>query len=79
MIQCALNIKEISLKGVPDENVKIMKGVLENIWQNLRLHFDVDCTSIRNNHNVASTVTTVERRLSKEASNKNGIRQRKRY
>jgi MarR family transcriptional regulator for hemolysin len=66
MIQCALNIKEISLKGVPDENVKIMKG-------------DVDCTSIRNNHNVASTVTTVERRLSKEASNKNGIRQRKRY
>ena len=79
MIQCALNIKEISLKGVSDENVKIMKGVLENIWQNLRLHFDVDCTSIKNNHNVASPVTTVKKGLSKEASNKNGIRQRKRY
>ena len=79
MMQCASNIKEISLKGIPDENLKIMKDVLENIWQNLRLHFDVDCTSIKNNHNVASPVTTVKKRLSKEVSNKNGIRQRKRY
>jgi MarR family transcriptional regulator for hemolysin len=79
MMQCASNIKEISLKGIPDENLKIMKDVLENIWQNLRLHFDVDCTSIKNNQNVASPVTTVEKRLSKEVSNKNGNRQRKRY
>ena len=79
MIQCASNIQEISLNGVPDEKVKIMKDVLENIWQNLRLHFDVDCTSVKNNQNLASPVTTVKKRLSKEVSNKNGSRQRKRY
>jgi hypothetical protein len=55
MIQCASNIKEISLKGIPDENLNIMKDVLENIWQNLRLHFDVDCASIENNQNAPVT------------------------
>jgi hypothetical protein len=54
MIECASNIKEISLKGIPDKNIKIMKDVLENIWQNLRLHFDVDYASIKNNQNVVS-------------------------
>ena len=54
MIECASNIKKISLKGIPDKNIKIMKDVLENIWQNLRLHFDVDCTDIKNNQNVIS-------------------------
>ena len=77
MIQCTSNIKEISLNGIPDEKVKIMKDVLENIWQNLRLHFDVDCTSVKNNQNLASPVTTVKKRLSKEVSNKNGSHQRK--
>ncbi|HET7148020.1 MAG TPA: MarR family winged helix-turn-helix transcriptional regulator [Candidatus Nitrosopolaris sp.] len=79
MIQCALNVKEISLKSIPDENVKIMKDVLESIWQNLRLNFDVDCTSIKNNQNLASSITTAKKRLSKEVSNENGNRQRKRY
>ena len=65
MVQCASNIKEISLEGIPDENVKIMKDVLENIWQNLRVHFDVDCTSIKNNQNVASPVTTVKKKIIK--------------
>jgi len=58
MIECASNIKEISLNGIPDKNIKIMKDVLENIWQNLRFHFDVDCTSIKNNQNVVSPVRT---------------------
>jgi MarR family transcriptional regulator, transcriptional regulator for hemolysin len=79
MMECASNIKEISLKGIPDENVKIMKDVLENIWQNLRLHFDVDCVGIKNNQNVASPVTTIKKRLSKEVSNKNRSSQRKKY
>ena len=79
MIQCAYNVKEISLKGIPDENLKIMKDVLENIWQNLRLHFDVDCVSIKTDHNLGSSVTSVKKRLSSEVSNKNGNRQRKRY
>ena len=79
MIQCASNIKEISLKGIPDENIKIMKDVLEKIWQNLRLHFDVDCASIKNDQNLGSSVMTVKKRLSREVSDKNGNRQRKRY
>jgi MarR family transcriptional regulator for hemolysin len=64
MIECVSNIKEISLKGIPDENVKIMKDVLENIWQNLRLHFDVDADCIsttRNNQNVTSHVMTTKK------------------
>ena len=49
MIQRVSSIREISLKGIPDQNVKVMKDVLENIWQNLKLHFDVDW--VENNQN----------------------------
>jgi len=63
MIECVSNIKETSLKGIPDRNIKIMKDVLENIWQNLRLHFDVDCTGIKNNQNAASHVSTMKRKI----------------
>jgi hypothetical protein len=60
MMECALNIKEISLKGISDESVKIMKDALENIWYNLRLNFDVDCDDI--SHHKTSRV----RRIKKE-------------
>ncbi|HET8685721.1 MAG TPA: MarR family winged helix-turn-helix transcriptional regulator [Methanosarcina sp.] len=78
MVQCASNIKEISLKDIPDQNVKIMKDVLENIWQNLRIHFDIDGVDIKNNQNLSSVATTLKKR-SKEVSDKNGISQRKKY
>lgn len=79
MVQCASNIKEISLKDIPDQNVKIMKDVLENIWQNLRIHFNIDGVDIKNSQNLASPPTTVKKRSSKEVSDKNGISQRKKY
>ena len=60
MIQCASDVKEISLKGIPDENIRILRDTLENIWQNLRLHFDIDCTDIKNNQNVAAVTTVKE-------------------
>jgi hypothetical protein len=60
MMQCASDIKEISLKGVPDENIKLLRVTLENIWQNLRLHFNIDCTDIKNNQNVARVTTVKE-------------------
>jgi len=50
MMECVLNIKEISLKGIPDESVKIMKDALENIWCNLRLYFDVDSDYVKKSH-----------------------------
>jgi MarR family transcriptional regulator, transcriptional regulator for hemolysin len=48
MIECGLKIREVSIKDIPDENVKIMKDALEKMWQNLRLNFNVDCTIIDN-------------------------------
>jgi MarR family transcriptional regulator for hemolysin len=66
MVKCVSSIKEISLKGIPDQNVKITKDVLENIWQNLRLHFDVDWIDIKNNQNTASPATAIKKRLSKK-------------
>jgi MarR family transcriptional regulator, transcriptional regulator for hemolysin len=78
MVKCVSSIKEISLKGIPDQNVKITKDVLENIWQNLRLHFDVDWIDIKNNQNSASPATAIKKRLSKK-SDKNGSSQRKKY
>jgi MarR family transcriptional regulator for hemolysin len=77
MMQCVSSIRQISLKGIPDQNVKIMKDVLENIWQNLRLHFDVDCVNIKYNQN--SPAAAVKKRLSKIGANKNGSSQRKKY
>jgi MarR family transcriptional regulator for hemolysin len=60
MIECASDIKEISLKGIPDENIKILRDTLENIWQNLRLHFNIDCTDIKNNQNIAAVTNVKE-------------------
>ena len=74
MMQCVSSIKEISIKGIPDQNVKIMKDVLENIWKNLKLHFDVDWVDVKNNQN--SPAAAIKKRLSK-MSDKNGSTQRK--
>ena len=69
MIQCASDIKEISLKGIPDENIKILRDTLENIWQNLRLHFNIDCTDIKNNQNVAAVTTVREGTITRRRGN----------
>ena len=65
MIQCASDINEISLEGIPEENIKIIRAVLENIWQNLRQDFDVDCTNVevKNNQNVTTATTSIKRGL----------------
>jgi len=68
MMECALNIKEISLKGIPDESVKIMKDALENIWYNLRLYFDVDSDYVKKSHHKTSLV----RRISTGRIDSNG-------
>src|SRR5215472_18888815 len=73
MMECALNIKEISLKGIPDESVKIMKDALENIWYNLRLYFDVDCDDIKKSHHETSHV----RRISTGRIDSNGDERKK--
>ena len=73
MMECAVNIKEISLKGIPDESVKIMKDVLENIWYNLRLNFDVDSDYLKKSHHKTSHV----RRISTGRIDSNGDERKK--
>lgn len=43
MLKCALKIREISVKEIPEQNINIMRNVLEKICQNLRLKFNFDC------------------------------------
>ena len=73
MIECGLKIREVSIKDIPDENVKIMKDALEKMRQNLRLNFNVDCTIIDNaitpptdTNTSAYTATTTTSSRSKE-------------
>jgi hypothetical protein len=73
MMECVLNIKEISLKGIPDESVKIMKNALENIWYNLTLYFDVDYDYVKKSHHETSQV----RRISTGRIDSNGDERKK--
>lgn len=41
MVNCALKIRQISLKNIPNDDIDIAKDVLENIYQNLRKWLDV--------------------------------------
>jgi MarR family transcriptional regulator, transcriptional regulator for hemolysin len=43
MLDCAVRITEISTKNIPEQNIKTMKNVLEKMWQNLGLEFNIDC------------------------------------
>jgi MarR family transcriptional regulator, transcriptional regulator for hemolysin len=55
MIECARKIREVSIKEIPEENINIMRNVLEKMWQNLRLEFNVDCVVTNNTAVVGAT------------------------
>ena len=57
MLKCALKIRQISVKDIPKQDINIMRNVLEKIWQNLRLEFDVDCATISDNTVVIDSST----------------------
>jgi MarR family transcriptional regulator for hemolysin len=50
MMECATKVIEVSVKDIPEQNVNIMENVLEKIWQNLKIEFDVGfgCTDADN-------------------------------
>jgi hypothetical protein len=48
MLECALKIRQISVKDIPEEDINTMRNVLDKIWQNLRLNFDVYGTVVDN-------------------------------
>ena len=58
MIECARKIREVSIKEIPEENINVMRNVLEKMWQNLRLEFNVDCVVTNNTAVVDSSTTT---------------------
>jgi hypothetical protein len=65
MIECALKIREVSLRGIPKQDINIMRKVLEKISQNLRMEFDVGCTvvdSIANSTTTTAATTTTARK-----------------
>jgi MarR family transcriptional regulator, transcriptional regulator for hemolysin len=60
MLECASRIRQISVKDIPEQNIIIMRDVLDKIWQNLRIEFDVGCTIVDHNSNtiIAQSQTT---------------------
>ncbi len=58
MLECSFRIRQISVKDIPEQNIAIMRSVLDKIWQNLRTEFDddVDCAIVDNNSNNTVTV-----------------------
>ena len=36
MLECATRIRQLSVKDIPEQNINIMRNVLDKIWQNLK-------------------------------------------
>jgi MarR family transcriptional regulator, transcriptional regulator for hemolysin len=48
MVECATKVRQASVKDISEENILIMRNVLDKIWQNLRVEFDVGCATADN-------------------------------
>jgi MarR family transcriptional regulator, transcriptional regulator for hemolysin len=48
MMECATKVRQASVKDISEENMRIMRNVLDKIWQNLRVEFDVGCATADN-------------------------------
>ena len=68
MIECALKIREVSLRGIPEQNINVMRKVLEKISQNLRMEFDVGCTVVDSIANTATTTAATTTTVRKKKS-----------
>ncbi len=62
MIECALRIREVSLRGIPEQDINTMRKVLEKISENLRMGFNTDCTIVESINNITSTTITRKKR-----------------
>jgi MarR family transcriptional regulator for hemolysin len=68
MIECALKIREVSLRGIPKQDINIMRKVLEKISQNLRMEFDVGGTVVDSIANTATTTAATTTTVRKKKS-----------
>jgi hypothetical protein len=62
MIECALRIREVSLRGIHEQDINIMRKVLEKISENLRMEFNADCTIVDSINSITSTTITKKKR-----------------
>src|SRR6187200_1840247 len=57
MLEFSFRIRQISVRDISEQNIAIMRDVLDKIWLNLRTEFDdVDCAIVDNNSNNTVTV-----------------------
>ena len=56
LVDCSMQVRKSSQRDIPEEQVKIMRGVLEKISQNLMTDFGVD--HYCNPNSVTSTINT---------------------
>lgn len=62
MIECALRIREVSLRGIHEQDINIMRKVLEKISENLRMEFDADCTIVDSINSITSSTTITRKK-----------------
>ncbi|MGN6628467.1 MAG: MarR family winged helix-turn-helix transcriptional regulator, partial [Candidatus Nitrosocosmicus sp.] len=56
IINCGLNIKEISIKNISEQDISITKETLEKMWHNIQNEFNLNL-SIENKRKRYSTAT----------------------
>jgi MarR family transcriptional regulator, transcriptional regulator for hemolysin len=71
LVDCSMQVRKSSIRGIPEEQIKIMRDVLEKISQNLMTDFGVDhyCThnavTSTGNTNTTTASTTEQRKKAK--------------
>ena len=55
MMECASKVRQVAIKDIPEEDINVMRTVLNKIWHNLRDEFNVSCTPADNNAIVVDT------------------------
>jgi MarR family transcriptional regulator, transcriptional regulator for hemolysin len=55
MMECTSKVRQVAIKDIPDEDINVMRTVLNKIWHNLRDEFNVSCAAADNNAIVVET------------------------
>jgi MarR family transcriptional regulator, transcriptional regulator for hemolysin len=55
MMECASKVRQVAIKDIPEEDINVMRTVLNKIWHNLRDEFNVSGTPADNNAIVVDT------------------------
>ena len=70
LVDCSMQVRKSSIRDIPEEQVKIMRDLLEKISQNLMTDFGVD--HYYNPNSVTSSATASTYRRRKNAKYKRG-------